>query len=340
MKQVVVTGMGAVSPAGWGVDALCRALAADVPLEETLLERPDQEPVGVRAVPQASAEILNQLRHPRLRRASPISRYAVWAAREALGETKETVDPETARIGIVYCTTCGCVSYSRRFYQETLDDPSLASPLVFPETVFNAPSSHLSTVLGNGAENYTLAGDAGTVLQGVALAAQLLLRGDLDGCLVVAAEERDWLIGDAFQLFSRSIPVAEGAGALYLTLSDGAEPRLNKITDPFFYGPDRTRESAVESMAGQLAPGNAGEDAILINGVTGSSRLDRPELLAWRHWAGIRTSVKTVMGEGFAAGGMWQVVAGVCALRTGEAKRAIVSLPGTYQFAIGAEFGI
>jgi hypothetical protein len=340
MKHVVVSGMGAVSPAGWGVPALLDAVTAGHRLEETFQERPHREPVGVRIVPEPSAEILNRLRHPRLRRVSPISRYVVWAAREALDEAKETLNSPTARIGTVFCTTSGCVSYSRRFYQETLDDPSLASPLVFPETVFNAPASHLAAVLGNRAENYTFAGDAGTVLQGLALAGQLLLRGELDGCLLVAAEERDWLIGDAFRSFSKSIPVAEGAGALYLTLSEGAELRLNKVTDPFFYGADTTRESAVVSMARQLDPGHEGEGAMLLDGVTGSSRLDRPELSAWRDWTGTRRSVKTVLGEGFAAGAMWQIVAGVSALRTGEVHRAVVSLPGSYQFAIGAEFGI
>ena len=69
----------------------------------------------------------------------------------------------------------GSVNYSRRFYDETLKDPATASPLVFPETVFNAPASHLAALLGTTAINYTLVGDPGTFLQGIALAADWLL---------------------------------------------------------------------------------------------------------------------------------------------------------------------
>jgi 3-oxoacyl-(acyl-carrier-protein) synthase len=77
----------------------------------------------------------------------------------------------------VVCVFSGCVNYSSRFYSETLKDPATASPLVFPETVFNAPASHLSAFLGNSAINYTLVGDSGTFLIGLAMAAQWLSDG-------------------------------------------------------------------------------------------------------------------------------------------------------------------
>ncbi len=58
------------------------------------------------------------------------------------------------------------MAYSRRFYEEVLRDPATASPLIFPETVFNAPASHLAAFLGTTAINYTLVGDEGTFLAG------------------------------------------------------------------------------------------------------------------------------------------------------------------------------
>ena len=102
-----------------------------------------------------------------------------------------------------------------------LKDPSTASPLVFPETVFNAPASHLSAFLGSTAINYTLVGDAGTFLHGLSLAGGWLLEERVDRCLVVAAEEMDWLTADAFRHFDRGVVCAAGAGAVCLGLGDG-----------------------------------------------------------------------------------------------------------------------
>ena len=86
-------------------------------------------------------------------------------------------------LGIIVCVLSGCVNYSRRFYDETLKDPGTASPLVFPETVFNAPASHISAFLGSMAVNYTLVGDAGTFLQGLATGANWLIEGKVSECL-------------------------------------------------------------------------------------------------------------------------------------------------------------
>src|SRR4029079_3700582 len=118
------------------------------------------------------------------------TRYAVVAAVEALGA--DAAPERTGRLGLILCVMSGGVPYSRRVFDEVLKDPPSASPLVFPETVFNAPSSHLATLLGTTAINYTLVGDPGAYLQGVALGADWLQRGRVDGCLVVGAEEIDW----------------------------------------------------------------------------------------------------------------------------------------------------
>jgi len=340
VRHVVVAGMGAVSPAGWGVKALCEAAAMGAPMEITTLQRPNLSQIGVRMVPTASENVMSRFRHPRLRRVSAISRYAVAAALEALEEASGFVDPSSASIGVLFCTTCGCVGYSRRFYQEVMDDPGLASPMLFPETVFNAPASHLAAVLGNSSENYTFAGDASSVLQALAMGANRLISCELDACLVVAAEEGDWLIADAFRLFSKSVPIAEGAGAVVLTLSDQPGPRLDTVTDQHFYSPSTPRDAAVKQMADQLSRQESGAADLLSLGVSGSAKLDRAELSAWSKWNGATLRVKQVIGEGFAAGAMWQVVAALSELRKGNFKRALVSVPGAYQFAIGAAFSL
>ena len=126
LSDVVVGGIGAVSPAGWGVRALREAVWSGQPCGVRFLPRPGlDQPLRVRQVP-APGERPSCFQHPRLRRSSAIARFAVSAALEALGKN------ELARLGIITCVMSGCVHYSRRFYHEVLENPAAASPMLFP----------------------------------------------------------------------------------------------------------------------------------------------------------------------------------------------------------------
>ena len=328
MSEVVVGGIGCVSPAGWGIKALREALAIDAPCPAHSLQRPGlDKPLRVRQVP-TPAERPPCFQHPRLRRSSAITRFAVSAGLEALGKK------EVMRLGIISCVMSGCVQYSRRFYHEVLDHPPAASPLLFPETVFNAPASHLGSVLGNILLNYTLVGDPGTFLQGVALGAGWVAEGRVDGCLVVGAEEADWVTAESFRMFDKGFLLAEGAGALYLRKArQGSEVALRSVTDSFIYSSNQSRLAAARRMRAQLPGGD-----LLVDGTQGLNRQDRPEIQAWDDWKGQRISPKRVLGEGLMAASPWQCVAAVDALQQGRCSSALVSVVGCNQQAIGAQF--
>src|SRR5439155_6285331 len=133
-SDIFVHGIGAVSPAGWGVLPLREALAKGEPLPVKELARPGwARSLRVRPVPPPSPRP-DFLALARLRRTSPITQYAVAAALEALGEDAALVSNGSVRLGIILCVMTGCVNYWRRFYDETLKDPATASPLVFRET--------------------------------------------------------------------------------------------------------------------------------------------------------------------------------------------------------------
>jgi hypothetical protein len=342
MSSIFVRGIGAVSPAGWGVAPLRQALRQNtrLPLRELACPGP-AGPLKAQAVPVPPTRPAFAA-HGRLRRTSPIGQYAVGAALEALGPhaPSGTASGACRRLGIVYCAMSGCVNFSRRFYDETLKDPSMASPIIFPETVFNAPASHLAALLGSPAINYTLVGDAGMFLQGLALAADWLLSDRVDGCLVVAAEELDWLVANAFGLFDPEGFASEGAAALYLRRE--SEPtgsvELAAISQPylFFNGPQRL-EAARKARA-EIRNGPAHSPSLLCDGVQGVRRLDRAEQEAWRDWLGGRLSPKLICGEAFMAAAAWQCVAAVDALNQGQYASATVSIVGCNQQAIAARF--
>nr|UXE45809.1 hypothetical protein Hi04_10k_c5218_00022 [uncultured bacterium] len=280
--------------------------------------------------------------HARFRRASPIAQYGMAAALEALGTRTANYTSGSLRLGIIFAAMCGCVNYSNRFYAELLKNPATASPLVFPETVFNSPASHIAALLEAKSANYTLVGDSGVYLQAIALGATWLLEKRVDGCLVVGAEELDWLLSDALYHFSKNAIVAEGAGALYLErdnkqISDQPPVLLQQITTPFLFCRMQPRSEAARRARSELG---APPGCLLIDSILGVDRIDNAEAAAWADWSGPRVSPKSILGEAFAASAAWQCVAAVDALNQGAYSTASVSVVGNNQQAIGARFGV
>jgi hypothetical protein len=275
--------------------------------------------------------------HPRLRRTSPITQYAAAAASEALARLQAKPDPGR-RLGLIACFQSGCVQYSCRFFEETLKDPATASPLVFPETVFAAPTSHLAALLGQTRLGCSLVGDPACFLQGMALAADWLNAKQADACLVVGAEESHWLLADALRLFQNPAVIGSGAGAICLSLNSqlsiGAE--LNAITDAHTFSARMNRAEAACRMRSQLPP--ASELELLCDGLADSARADKPERSAWQDWPGSRLSPKRILGEGLVAAAAWQCVVAADAVARGEFPAANVSVVGCNQQAIGARF--
>ena len=231
-------------------------------------------------------------------------------------------------------------------------------------------------LLGTTAINYTLVGDPGTFLQGAVIAADWLLAGRVDGCLVVGAEEIDWLTADAYGLFARKIILSDGAGAVYLRRSEQPTPcpsqegsrhsetsgqfpswegsgvgsapsltgensthpaaRLHSVTESHLFVRKQNRAHAARRMRAELPIGKP--EHLLCDGTQGLRNPDDAELEAWRDWPGPRLSPKRVLGEGLAAASAWQCVAAIDALRQRQHLAASVSVVGCNEQAIGAHF--
>jgi 3-Oxoacyl-[acyl-carrier-protein (ACP)] synthase III len=193
-------------------------------------------------------------------------------------------------------------------------------------------------LLGTPAMNYTIIGDPGTYLQGLALAAQWLTEGQVDGCLVVGAEECDWLTSDAFHHFSRQVVLSDGAGAVYLKRDTGtANPiQLRYVTEPCLFTKGQGRAQAVKQVRAKLPP--CSPDHLLSDSFQNIPRFDAAETNAWRNWTGGRLSAKTILGEGLMAAAAWQCVLAIDALKQERYAAASVSVVGCNQQAIGAHF--
>jgi hypothetical protein len=337
MSRVFVCGLGSVSPAGWGVEALREALEEKAALPIQPLMRPGwQKPLNMRPVPNPPVR-LPFLAHPHMRRTSPMTQYAAAAGLEAVKTVRPDVGAQP-RIGIIVCLQTGCVQFSSRFFEETLNNAATASPLLFPETVFAAPACHVAALLENTPLVCTLTGDPSSYSQGLALGIDWLHEGRLDACLAIGAEEIHWLSADALWHFDRRAIISSGAAALCLSLNPewslGVE--LELITDAHSYSALTDRRLAAKKMRAQMPAQRPTE--ILCDGLNDSPRADAAETSAWAGWNGPRLSPKRVLGEGLMAAAAWQCVAACDLIASGKFNAANVSLVGASQQAVGVRF--
>jgi 3-oxoacyl-(acyl-carrier-protein) synthase len=220
-----IAGLGWVTPLGAGLDEVWERLGRGDVAECKVVTNPESGREHVYApVPPKTVEALG--RNPRLRRSSAISYFAVAAGLAALQNAGVTMTPETAaRTAIVFAISSGGVVYTRRFYEQIVKQgANAASPLLFPETVYNAPASHLAAQLGIDGASYTLVNDSTVGLAALKFAEQLLAGGDLDHVVVVGSEECDWILCEAYRDWRiarapgarRGALLAEGAAAVVL----------------------------------------------------------------------------------------------------------------------------
>ncbi len=338
-RQLAITGTGAVSPAGWGVPALMAALDAGEPLLRSEIERPLGDGFVRTPVLKVPADAAASPKFPRLRRTSPISKFAAAAVLEALGPERLALTAAgELRVGVIFTLTNGCVNYSNRFFGEVLNDPSVASPILFPETVFNAPSSHLSAMIGGNSPNDTLVTDGAGFFTGIDLAAEWILRGDVDGCIVVASEENDWLSAEALLHYHRDYLPAEGAGAIYIEPADGPV-RLLRLPDPVPFSAVRRDEAALKIRQLLEIESDSDPQTLLVDGRVGIERIDLPETAAWSDWTGPRISPRKILGESMGASTALQFVLAAESIRAGLFTKAIITATGGNQQAGGALLG-
>src|SRR5213595_2045583 len=229
--SLAIAGMGWVTPLGSGVDSVWERLLQGHEASATTISEPfSEQSYSAFRVPESA---MAGFSYPRLRRASVISRFAAAAGLEALRAAGLKLESQNVeRTALIFAISNGGVIYTKRFYRDIVNQGAQsASPLLFPETVFNAPASHLAAILGISGATYTLVGDGAVGLLAIKMAEDLMANEALDHCLVVGAEEADWLLCDAYRRWrllrssppiepfseqQRGMILSEGAGAILL----------------------------------------------------------------------------------------------------------------------------
>ena len=244
----------------------------------------------------------------------------------------ELDEASAARTALIFAISNGGVIYTKRFYHEIVQSgASAASPLLFPETVFNAPASHLAAILGITGASYTLVGDGAVGILALQMAEDLMANPELDRCLVVGAEEADWLLCDAYRKWRllraappiepfarppRGMILSEGAGAVLLAREGDLVARAG-ASGREFCPAERARPGSwtrsraslpneTRRMSGSRA--RTGPSSTRRNG-RWRRNISRPRPF---------TRAKPALGESVAAGALWQVICAAQALRRQE----------------------
>jgi hypothetical protein len=177
-----------------------------------------------------------------------------------------------------------------------------------------------------------LVGDDTAFVHGLAIAAGWLFEDRVDSCLVIGADESDWLSADAMHLFDRKEILAEGAGAVLLQRATNGV-RLKNIASPQVYSADRARETLVRAVRDELESGGSA-DALFGSCSHMNARLNcEPSI--WKDWNGKRTSVRQTTGNAFTAASAWQTIAAAKKISEGAFGNAFVTVTGCNQEAIG-----
>jgi len=318
-----IAGRSWVTPLGSGVDDVWQQLVAGETAPVEILEN---EKNGARYLVRRVPSSTPFPSHPRLRRASAISRFAAAAGLTALRQAKQPLPP-LDRIALVFAISNGGVIYTRRFYADIVKSGAQsASPMLFPETVFNAPASHLAAILGISGASYTVVGDGAVGILALKLAEDLIASSDLDACLVVAAEEIDPLVCEAYRQWrflrdpkkpetGRGMIMSEGAGAVLLKRSNGGSE-----IDQIVPGANFFRRSEVSARLGSVVARLKNEIGFCIGSANGTF-IDRAERTAVGDDLPLY-SPKIALGESVGASVFWQLITAAKALETG-------TLPGS-----------
>ena len=193
MTGLLVTGVGVVCAAGFGLPALTAALTAGSPLRADLTGLfPSRCPAVTHpSWPSFDARALlgrkGTSSHPD--RATALS---LVACGQAIEDSGLPVADMADRVGIALGTTVGSLKLrSSEYSRETLSGAAVpgANPMLFPNTVMNCAAGHAAIRYGLRGVNSTVAGGQLAFLGALRYAVNVLRRDYADAMLVGAVEE-------------------------------------------------------------------------------------------------------------------------------------------------------
>lgn len=319
--------MGWATPLGRSLTSVFQSVIDGRPPAKQWLENPfSKKSFPVLRVPPDTVSEAAGL--PRLRRSSSISHFAVTAASDAMAAAGLPGEA-LARTALIFAASDGGVVYTRRFYADVTErGPGAGSPLLFPETVYNAPASHIAARLGIEGTALSLVGDAAAALSAIFTATELLETHEADYCLVVGSQELDWITCDAYTRWNRKGDTiySEGAAAILLGREDQNLPVL-KVHSGATYKTRRDACLRLEEFCDDLL-GEESPDLVVSSAANNDLGEVERRTLSRRFPNAAFIELKAILGETHATSTLQQVIIAALAGSTGKRPTALVPAVG------------
>jgi len=324
-----VRSVGFVSPLGSEIGEVCDRIMALERLEPAAMEIPGRSVAGAVLRVPPSETIGREV--ARLRRSSTISLFACEAARRAIAAVPDT---KLARTALIFASTNGAVIYTRKFYKDVAECGN-GSPIFFPETVYNAPASHVAAALGIDGEVLTLVSDTTAACDALRMASELIASDTVETCLVVASEELDPITWEAYHRWglarsmekSRGAVLSEGAVALVLGRANPAHPQIERVHPGGVYRRSLPAREALREVFGELC--NTARPDLVVSSHSGT-RFDQPETDAlaslFPNTPIVRPKQST--GEAFAVSALLQTAVAIEQIRRNAAQSILIPVTG------------
>ncbi len=286
----------------------------------------------------------------KIRRLDRASQFAIAASKLALADGQFSVTRENSpRVGVVLGSGFCGLSSSEEFHRGQVFKGFLdLNPMLFPNTVPNAASSHVSIELGIQGVNCTLVQSFCSAEAAIAFACDQIRRGRADLVLTGGVDELSEFLFRGFSDLrllamdeghgERSCPydrmrnglvLGEGSGVLVIEAEAHARSRGAKIYgsilgDSLLGG--SLRESGAEGVERSIKRAMKGREGLSIDYISGAG--NSSQILDAMEAQGIKralpsqcppipvSSVKSMLGEAIALGGM-RMVADVLSMEYG-----------------------
>jgi 3-oxoacyl-[acyl-carrier-protein] synthase II len=200
MDHIVITGIGIISACGIGKEAFwksCLEGRTGIGAIQSFDTSGYPSHLGAEARDFNPKDFMPPLKY---RRMSRVSRLAVAASIEAIKDAALAVSPQSApSIGVVLGTGYGSTAQTDEFYVGLLKEgPEGANPILFPDTVPNAPASQISIHHGLQGPNTTFSHNEVSGEQALAYAFRLLQEDRAQAVIAGSADELSFVLFHSF----------------------------------------------------------------------------------------------------------------------------------------------
>lgn len=189
MKNLVITGLGAVTPIGIGVDNYWQGLL-DMKCGIEKITRFHDEDVPITVAGEVKGFDPKEYMTPKLaKETSTFMQYAFASASEAIDQSGLDIDSEPDRIGIVMATALSGTSEiaeTERAY--SVDGKKKVSPRFLPKILGNLGAAQIAISYGINGPSFTVSTACSSGGDAICIAAMLLNSGEADVILAVSGE--------------------------------------------------------------------------------------------------------------------------------------------------------